>query len=536
MADRTSLAQRIKLQNVAEREIMRFAGDHAAWHKHVHNVDLDAMQVLKCVEMDQNDKTVDVSCRRTGKTTIKELYNLEFLSTNSDQELGIVAPREAQAQVNLNFHMDAIRRSPMLSAYIAYKSGHRRMADTYFEFCNRSTARSYGIMAQVDGGDLTIADLEEVDDMPKDRLYGRFLLMLAGTRRLGASETAVNKPQIRITGVFKGADTLSGLIDSGGYHLLPTINCHLGVQMGILHPAFIDDMRKELAPDEYIRQLLCLNISARNFIWESWVRLAIQTGVKLRLEIVEPMPGVEYKKRGLLSMGYDHSGHGENPTSSKYACVISELVGNFAVVLYARTWPPGTDEKIVRLDLLAIWRYFRPDVAHGDAFGIGLLTELNDNLLTENLTTINRHLIGDGDSTASTWAEWAFSPVRFEGMVKHQMASALKTLFSSGHAVMPYVEHIDKGVDPAVDDMRTLQAQIGNIKAEATSKAYSSYKMVNAKLGDDLFDAFMASVWGFVTRGVAAAATVISARKTTREQLLGERSQRLPSDPITVNG
>lgn len=536
MADRVNHAQRVKLQNVAEREIMKYADDHAAWHKHVHNVDLDAMQVLKCVEMDNNDNTIDYSSRRTGKTTIKELYNLKYLATHSDQELGIVSPREAQSLVNLNYHMDAVRRSPILSAYIAFKSGRRRLSDTYYEFSNRSIARSYGIMAQVDGGDLTIASLEEVDDMPPDRLYSRFLLMLAGTRRLGAPVDAENKPQIRITGVFKGADTLSELVDSGVYNILPTIDAYLGIEMGILHAEFIEQMRVQLSPDEYIRQLLCRNIAARNFIWTAWIRAAIQTGIKAKLDIAEPIPGLQYKKRGLISCGYDHSGHGEDPHASKYACVITEQIGNFICCIYARTWPPGTDESIVKNDLVSIYRYFMPDVSHGDAFGIGMLTSLNDDLYSEGLTQINRMAIGDGESTSTTWPEWAFSPVRFEGMIKHTMATALRSSFSGKHVAMPYVEHVDPGIDTAIDDMRKLQQQLSNIKAEATSKAYQSYKMVKKALGDDLFDAFMAAVWGLVTRGVVQASTVLSQSTTTRAHLLGHAPHRLPSDPINLNG
>ena len=75
----STAAQRIKVQHRAEKEIMRFAQadpesgikPHALWHKHVHNVDLDPMQVLKMVEMDANKNTVDFSCRRTGKTAVK---------------------------------------------------------------------------------------------------------------------------------------------------------------------------------------------------------------------------------------------------------------------------------------------------------------------------------------------------------------------------------------------------------------------------------------------------------------------------------
>src|SRR3546814_15696934 len=61
-----------------------------------------------------------------------------------------------------------------------------------------------------------------------------------------------------------------------------------------------------------------------------------------------------------------------------------------------------------------------PDFAIGDAFGIGMLTVLNDELFQQGLTQVDRRSIGDGDSTATTWREWAFGPMRFEGTVKHQ--------------------------------------------------------------------------------------------------------------------
>ncbi len=186
MAERLSPHKRIEQRIIAETEVMRYADDHALWHKHVHNVDLDPMQILKCVEMDQNPNTIDFSCRRTGKTAIKELYLLKFNAVNADQELGIVAPREAQSLVNLGYHLDAIRRSPILDAWLNFKSGRKQFADTYYQFANRSKAQAYGIMAQVDGGDLTEASLEEVDDMPRERLFSRFLLMMGSTRRLGA--------------------------------------------------------------------------------------------------------------------------------------------------------------------------------------------------------------------------------------------------------------------------------------------------------------------------------------------------------------
>lgn len=567
MAARISAAQRIQQQHVAEREVMRYAGDHAMWHKYIHNVELDAVQVLKMKEMDDHCNTVDFSSRRTGKTAGKELYALEYNATHPDQEEGIVAPREAQSITNLGYHLEAIRRSEILTAYIAYKSGHVQMSDTRYEFYNRSKSQAYGIMAQVDGGDLTVASLEEVDDMPKDRLYGRFLLMLGSTRRLGASVGSDNAPQIRITGVYKGADTLTDMLLSGTYHAIgcyhgdrakdeiqrliddgwldadevelsnykypvPVLNAVNGIKLGLLNETFIKNIRNDLSRDEFVRQLLCINMASRNLVWELYLRYAMQVGLESRFTLESPLPGMQYKKRGLISMGYDHSGHGEKAESSKYAVVVLEQIGAFTCVIYCRTWAPGTDENIVRRDLLGLWEYFKPDEAVGDAFGIGLLTQLNEELFAKGLTNIDRRAIGDGESTASTWDQWAFSPLRFEGMTKHQMAQAVRSVFHARQAVIPYFDD-ENPKDPQTQDLRLLTRQLVNIVPLVSKTSYSIYKMADSKVGDDLFDAYMAAIWGLMTRGAGAAVTVIqTVSKPHNNALAMDRRRRLPSDPM----
>jgi len=562
MGERVTVVRRIQLQNVAEVEINRYAGNHAMWHKHVHGVELDSVQVLKMKEMDQHANTIDFSSRRTGKTAGKELYNLKYNACNQDQELGIVAPREAQSLTNLNYHMDAIRRSEILTAFLAYKNGRAQMSDTKYEFMNRSKASAYGIMAQVDGGDLTVASLEEVDDMPKERLYSRFLLMLGSTRRLGASKESKNKPQIRITGVYKGADTLTELLDGGGYHVLaayrgkaalnvlqemisegwlnpdcvdlenysypiPILHAVNGMKLDLLNEGFIKDIKTQLSDDEFTRQLLCINTSSRNLIWEIYLRRGLQVGLEAGLELAQPLPGATYKKRGLISFGYDHSGHGENPASSKYAFVVLEQLGNFRVPIFIKTWPPGTDETIVQRDLVGFWRYFNPDIAHGDAFGIGMLTTLNDDLYRLGLTTINRLVIGDGESTASTWGEWAFAPMRFEGMIKHQMATSVRSGFHNGQVALPYIDDHDLE-NLETEDYRTLLRQLLNIVPEETKKTYSSYKMAKKSVGDDCFDAYMAADWGLVTRGATIIPTSILLSGKTRSQMMGQPQINLP--------
>lgn len=544
---RITAAQRLVVASRAEQAILRFARPdpqsglrpHALWHKHVHNVTLDPVQVLKMIEMDEHPNTIDVSCRRTGKTACKEMYLLEHNATMPHQGLGIVAPRQQQSQNNLNYHLDAIRRSEMLRAYVAYKSGREQLTDTRYQFANGSGAAAYGIMSQIDGDSLTAASLEETDDMPADRLLSRFLPMLGAARRLGVDPGAASfKPQVRITGVFKGADVLQSLIDSGQYKLLPAVDVYLGIELGILNEAFMLEMRAQMPEGEFIRQFLCRNVAAQNWIWEKWIRRAMAVGLAAQLAIAAPLPGSRYRKRGLIAFGYDHSGHGESLAASKSALVVAEQIGNYVTFPFVKSWPAGTDDKVVELDLLGFWNYFRPDYALGDAYGLGMLTSLNDRLYAQGLTDIDRRTIGEGESTASTWGQWPFAPIRFQGMTKHSMASVLRSAFHNGQAAIPYfydgAEAVREdanvvwlppagmaGLSAEEADWVAFVRQLGNIKAEATKADYSSYKMADPKIGDDFFDAACAAVWALITRGVEAGPALIEHRTQSREQLLG---------------
>jgi hypothetical protein len=524
---RTSAAERRKSSLVAEREIMRFAvpdaetgiKPHALWHKHVHNVELDPMQVLKMHEMDQHPNTVDYSSRRTGKTAVKEIYILEQLATNSHQECGIVAPRMQQSQNNLNYQTDAIKRSPMLKAFIQYTNGRQQLRDTGYQFVNLSKSSAYGIMSQIDGDSITIASLEETDDMPQDRLLSRFLPMLGAARRLGVDTREKKfKPSIRISGVFKGADVLQRLINTGEYHALPAVNVHLGVEMGMVDAEWAKSMQLQQSPEEYIRQFLCKNIKARNWIWEEHIRRACALGLEAGLQRAEPLPGQRYKRRGLIGLGYDHTGHGETPEASKSALVIVEVMGNWLTFPYVRLWDAGTSDATLRADIVAIWDYFRPDYAIGDAYGVGMMTAVNDDLYRRGLTEVNRETVAEGQSNASAWGGWAFAPMRFEGMTKHVMASAVREAFHNNRAAFPYV---DTGWDQEEKALLAFMRQLGNMTALPTQASYSSFQMVDQKIGDDLFDATCAAVYALLTRGLADAPAVIQQRKASRESLLG---------------
>jgi hypothetical protein len=375
---------------------------------------------------------------------------------------------------------------------------------------------------------------------------------------LGAAKGSANKPQIRITGVYKGADTLVELIDKGEYHVIgafhgeraqaeiqrfidegwlaaavvgnpaqykypvPIGNAVNGIDLGLLQRDLILSFRNQLSEDEFTRQFLCVNTSSRNLIWQEWLQKAVQLGLKAGLEPVLPVPGQVYKKRGLVALGYDHTGHGEKPESSRSAVVIVEDIAGYTVPIFAKTWPPGTDESIIRRDLFGIFKYFRPDRAMGDAYGIGLIGNVNDDLFREGLTSVDRLALGE--STASNWGGWYFAPIRFEGMTKHSMAVSLASTFSGKRVALPYVAHIEPNHPEYADvcDLQWLYRQLVNIEAIATTKTYASYKMVKRDIGDDLFDAMMAAHWALKS-GQGDFVTTILLGTTTRQQLL-ERS------------
>ena len=147
---------------------------------------------------------------------------------------------------------------------------------------------------------------------------------------------------------------------------------------------------------------------------------------------------------------------------------------------------------------------------------------VNDLLFQAGLTDIDRRAIGEGESTPSTWPEWAFSPIQFEGMTKHQMAQGLRRVFHEGRAVIPYFDDQDDSlIDMATLGHRTLVRQLPNIRAVPTSKSYSKYEMVRSTVGDDSFDAAMASVWSLATRGMSSEPEpVILTSPRSRQQLL----------------
>jgi hypothetical protein len=497
--------------DLAEQAIQKYTHP-AAWAKFVCGVELDPLQLWRWEHLDRHPNTIHWDARGMRKSSTIALHALKDLATRPHGELLNVQPRKAQADKFLAEHMlKLIWRSPILLSFIDRRTGKKKINETSFQFANWSKAWGEGVYARVDGGTITIFIFDEVEDMDIKPLTSNFLPMIGRTERMGASEKI--RPQIRVCGVMKGSDIIDLFMSESFFPMTqpdypngPIIgNAALGVQMGILNPDTLEIMRQTMHPDDWKRQMECQKVEGDSVIRYSWVRQSM-TQV---LTIAEPMPGREYPRRGIISIGYDHLGHSESATGSQSALVVAEMIGEFVCFPYVKTWPASADEtQHILPDLVSIWRYFKPDVFHGDAYGIGLLTTLNDELYRFGLTHIDRRTINDGQSTASAWQEWAAKPIRFDGMQKHNMVDSMRLLFQRGHVKMPFFDDGDMK-EPVISDFYRFSHQLANIVKKPTKTHYPSYKMEKAAVGDDLFDAASAAVWGLVARGLVSDAVIL---------------------------
>lgn len=529
MAERSTKLQRAKMQNQAEREISKHTDDNAKWVYNVLGIRLDPLQILRMKLLDEHRQTIAWDARRMRKSTTHFIHALKRLATRDHEECCAITPRRDQANKAMDEYMlTQIRneRAPLYH-FLDYRNGRKRLNDTSFTFHNKSNAWTAGIMGEVDGSGITIALMDEIEDMDYDRLTSKFLPMLGQAEKLGATRKA--EPQVRALGVIKGSGIRKAFLDQGffpmtqpGYPNGPIIgDAYMGLELGILDKDWIMKQQGLMSPGDWMRQQLCRDVHTDSVILLKWAKKAQQLALRLgdAANIVEPLPGKQYKKRGLISFGYDHLGHGEKAENSRSALVVSEMFGEHIFFLFVQSWDPWEDETKIMEDLIFFWRYFMPDIANGDALGIGMITEMNDRLYQLHLTQTDRLSIGDGKSSGSTWPEWAFSPLRFHGEQKYKMAQTVRTVFQRGRAVIPWFDDHDLPEDGIIFEFNRFIAQLCNIVEEQNNSSYPTFKSDDLKVGDDYFDAAMAGVWGLMTRYVAPPA-VIATRGRTRDELL----------------
>lgn len=521
MAPAPNNAQRIKLANVAEREIMRFKGNNALWLKHILDIVPDEIQDGKMALMDEHLNTVDYSARRTRKTSAKELHNLIRTATESGHALNIIAPKHDQAKNSFGYIEEAVRRSPILNAFIRWKDGKKQLSTTGLEFVNGSKIHTYGITSNLDGIDSTIADVEEVDDLDEDRLRDRFLLTRLGTETL-FNQGDKREKSVRITGVFKGAGLIDKFIDDKSYYTLPAIDVWTGVAMGIINQEAVETDMDGMNDDQISRSLLCIRTSNKNFFHEKYVHRMMVRGNMKNLKIVEPVPGEIYEPRSpdsAIGIGYDAGGHGESDHPSRHACTVHEYHQGVSHYLYGREWDATADKSQVIADMVDIWAYFRPNekLAYGDAYGVATISDICDALWDLRLVKINRRDFPG--SSASTWEKWPFKPVRMEGFLKHAAFTYAQQEIHGGRVFAPLVDE-DNRKDPEYATLERYTEQLKNIKSVTVKKIYNSYQMIKKAIGDDFVDASVLYFYGIGTQGMINIPTIIQSSTISRDKIL----------------
>jgi len=140
--------------------------------------------------------------------------------------------------------------------------------------------------------------------------------------------------------------------------------------------------------------------------------------------------------------------------------------------------------------MMRLFAFFRPVGGFGDAFDTAFLYDLNLVLNNAGITRIDVRRF-ENKQGKEGWDEWYIKPIRFSGPQKHLMHERMQKYIYG--CLFRYPTIVNDDTRYVVVDK--LMKQFGNIKAERSPAGYNKYGMLNEKLGDDLVDSCIASVW-----------------------------------------
>lgn len=484
---------RVETSIAAEREIKRYAGDNLLWFKHVCNVDLHPHQLMWMSQMDRWPKTSVVASPRVGKTYAVELHGLKACAVNPWEDYRVFAPAEHQAATSLNYQIDAILNSPILSAYIETRLGRRQITATGYTFQNRSNAERYGQNSNLDGVNATVLRGEEFDDMDMDIWKDRIL-----TRGMAKNRNGL-PTRIRITGVVQGRENLYNLEMDDTFEALPKIDIYDGIALGVLDEDYAMALRDSYTDDQWLRIALVKYVESRNFFWSRHLRDMQKAGQRMQLAPIIPTPGGRYESAGTVAFGLDMGGQGESKTASKYSLQVVERLGAYKRWLYGEEFDPTIDPTVLRKKLVAYWDFFQPAGGFGDAFDANLIAQVNDDLYEEGIIGYNRKK-EHAEVKSESWKHWTFQPLRNQGPTKHLMFKGLQHDIHQGLFFTPLVE----ADNPDHENLAKLIRQLENIRSVKGGASYLSYEMIKKSVGDDNVD------------GVAMASSYLDAGKDSR--------------------
>ena len=478
-----------------EREIMKFRGDHYLWHKHVTGINLNPHQVHWMNEMDKKgDSHMLIGSRRIRKSFTVSAYFLEEAMCLPYSEVNVHSPALEQSKRNLRYMNDMVMNSEIALAYLDERLGEG-IGKEHIEFMNRSLIQAKGQASSVDGLGATHQWLEEFDDMDWDSFLTR--IYPTGSQIKDQHDYGCHSACLRvITGTIKGIgniykiehpDEIHGSVKLK-FNVLPKFNAWHGVAMGIIPENDIKLFQAMSTPHQFARTYLVLYVESSAFYPDRWLRNCADNEYTPIDIIIDPK--ITYQSRGDVTIGIDCAGAGSGEDASSWSVTFTEKIGNQVFWLYSKEWSANSRPETIVNDLVRLIAFFRPVGGFGDAFDTAFLYDLNRALHDNGLTRIDVRKY-ENKQGKDGWDEWYIKPLRFTGPQKHLMHERMQKYVYG--CMFRYPAIVDDDTRYAI--VQKMLNQFGNIKAERIPGGYNKYSMLNTKLGDDVVDSCIASVW-----------------------------------------
>lgn len=478
-----------------EREIMKFRGDHYLWHKHVTGISLNPHQVHWMNEMDKKgDSHMLIGSRRIRKSFTVSAYFLEEAMCLPYSEVNVHSPALEQSKRNLRYMNDMVMNSEIALSYLDERLGEG-IGKEHIEFMNRSLIQAKGQASSVDGLGATHQWLEEFDDMDWDSFLTR--IYPTGSQIKDQHDYGCHNACLRvITGTIKGIgniykiehpDEINGSVKLK-FNVLPKFNAWHGVAMGIIPENDIKLFQAMSTPHQFARTYLVLYVESSAFYPDRWLRNCADNEYTPIDIIIDPK--ITYQARGDVTVGIDCAGAGSGEDASSWSATFTEKIGNQIFWLHSKEWSANSRPETIINDLVRLMAFFRPVGGFGDAFDTAFLYDLNRALHDNGLTRVDVRRY-ENKQGKDGWDEWFIKPLRFTGPQKHLMHERMQKYVYG--CMFRYPAIVDD--DSRYMIVQKMLNQFGNIKAERIPGGYNKYSMLNSKLGDDVVDSCIASVW-----------------------------------------
>lgn len=469
--------------------------------------------------MKDNPKSLGYACPRVGKTFQFEFNDLDDEVCNPYDECLIFAPKEDQATDSFKYQREIIENSEILKALVRRNAaGKIELSSKGVQFINRSSCECIGINSNFEGKNASIIRIEELDDIPEDRLK----------RALGRG-LATNKnglpTRYRFTGVIWGKLNIYKYSHDENYFTLPPIDIYDAIANGYISADDAKTMRGEMSDDEWLRTMCLKFFESQNFIWGRWLHASQMIGLQWGLTPVPWHPDGTYNKRDdeIVSFGLDMGAQGGGDDASEYSLQITSAIGRTRRFINGRVWPPDSDPDEIIRGVCDWWEFYQPNVAFGDARDANLIVQINEELYSRDAVHRDWKRVNPSN-TQSGWDDWAkkglMAPIHNTGRNKHNMYTSLRNSINNclrvgdpqmtgNYFVFPYAdrEKAQKleswmNLQKLIRELENLVAEllpIGYYKIERYKKKISDAQLGfsgSTKLGDDRTDALAMSNHG----------------------------------------